>query len=129
MRKSLILGVALAFTATAVSAAPAGKANKGGDVRVFDGKWSIEVITERGDCDRAYRYGIRIENGEARYDGGTDFDVSGRVTGKGAVKGSISRGDNRADVIGTLSGEFGTGTWTTSGSTACGGRWVAERRA
>lgn len=125
MCKSLILGITLALAATAVSAAPAGK---GGNVRAFDGKWSIEVITERGDCDRAYRYGIRIENGEARYDGGSEFDVSGRVTGTGAVKGSISRGENRADVIGTLAGEYGTGTWSTSGSTVCGGNWVAERR-
>ena len=129
MRKSLALGLAFALTASAVSAAPAAKLSKAVDPRAFDGKWSIEVITERGDCDRAYRYGIRIENGEARYDGGSEFDVSGRVTGAGAVRGSISRGDARADVVGNLSGQFGTGTWTTSGSTVCGGRWVAERRA
>lgn len=94
----------------------------------FDGKWSILVMTEKGTCDSAYRYAIRIENGEARYEGGTDFTVTGNVTQRGAVKGSIARGSDRADVVGKLDGEFGQGTWSTSGATPCGGSWSAERR-
>ena len=125
MSKSLVLGLVAALAANAASAAPAAKVDRS---RAYDGKWSIEVITERGGCDRAYRYGIRIENGEARYDGGADFTVSGQVTGKGAVKGSISRGEDRADVVGALSDGFGNGTWTTSGASPCGGVWNAERR-
>lgn len=128
MSKTLILGLGLAlFAATAASAAPGKKAVKA-DPRAFDGKWSIEVLTERGDCDRAYRYGIRIENGQVRYDGGGEFNVEGRVSGAGAVKGSISRGESRADVVGALSGDFGKGTWATKGSSACGGSWNAEKR-
>ncbi|WP_232629932.1 hypothetical protein [Methylobacterium sp. Leaf118] len=94
----------------------------------YDGRWSIEVITEQGSCDRAYRYGIRIEGGETRYEGGTDFTVSGHVARNGAVKGSIARGEARADVIGTLSGDTGAGTWTTNGPSPCRGNWNAERR-
>lgn len=26
----------------------------------FDGTWSVEIITETGSCDRAYRYPVRI---------------------------------------------------------------------
>lgn len=125
MRRIALLSVILAISATAVAAAPSAKRDKS---RTFDGRWSIEVITERGECDRAYRYSIRIENGEARYDGGGDFTIAGRVTGTGAVRGSISRGDDRASVVGTLVGQPGSGTWTTSGATVCGGRWNAERR-
>ncbi|MFD0935904.1 hypothetical protein ACFQ12_12030 [Methylobacterium trifolii] len=125
MTRPLDLGLLAALSATAVSAGPAAKAEK---AHAFDGKWSIEVITERGSCDRAYRYGIRIENGQARYDGGTDFTVSGQVTGNGRVKGSIARGADRADVVGALDGQFGNGTWQTAGATACGGVWNAERR-
>ncbi len=29
----------------------------------FNGTWSVEVVTERGACDRAYRYSIIVENG------------------------------------------------------------------
>ncbi|MFE1600622.1 hypothetical protein [Methylobacterium sp. ID0610] len=94
----------------------------------FDGTWSVEVITESGTCDRAYRYGIIIQNGQARYAGGSDFTVTGRVQPNGAVRGSISRGDASAQVVGRLADGWGNGTWTTSGSSRCGGRWNAERR-
>jgi hypothetical protein len=94
----------------------------------YDGQWSVEVITERGDCDRAYRYGIIIENGQARYAGGRDFTINGRVQDNGSVRGAIVRGSDRADVTGRLTASGGNGTWTASGGRNCGGRWNAERR-
>ena len=97
-------------------------------VRKFDGTWSVEVVTEQGDCDRAYRYAIRIENGRVRYGGPEAFDVTGQVRPSGVVTGSISRGSNRANVTGRLQGGFGTGTWRRSGARNCSGRWNAERR-
>ena len=97
-------------------------------VRKFDGAWSIEVVTERGNCDRAYRYAIVIENGRARYGGPEAFNVTGQVRSNGAVSGSIARGNDRANVTGRLQGAFGTGTWATSGSRTCSGRWNAEKR-
>ncbi|WP_336490850.1 hypothetical protein [Methylobacterium nigriterrae] len=69
-----------------------------------------------------------IENGQARYAGGNDFTVSGGVQLSGAVRAVISRGSDSASVVGRLSGSYGNGTWTTAGSTPCGGRWNAERR-
>lgn len=94
----------------------------------FDGTWSVEVVTERGDCDRAYRYSIVIENGQARYGGAEAFAVSGRVQANGTVAGSIARGQDRANVTGRLGEGTGTGTWTTSGGRNCSGRWNAEKR-
>ncbi len=96
--------------------------------RKFDGTWNVEVVTEQGSCDRAYRYVIVIENGRARYGGPEAFDVTGRVRSSGAVSGSIAYGDSRANVNGRLQGAFGAGTWTTSGSRTCAGRWNAERQ-
>ncbi len=29
----------------------------------FDGAWSVLIVTTQGDCDRAYRYGVTIDNG------------------------------------------------------------------
>jgi hypothetical protein len=95
----------------------------------FDGNWSVEVITEKGDCDRAYRYPVIIQNGRARYGGPESFNVSGSVAGNGAIQGSISRGQDRATVSGRLSGNNGSGTWTASGgSRTCSGRWNADKR-
>jgi hypothetical protein len=122
------LAGALILTAAAGPALAAKRAG-GQSVQRYDGTWSIEVITESGSCDRAYRYGVVIQNGYARYAGGNDFTISGRVQPSGAVRGSISRGDASAQVVGRLAPDgWGNGTWTTSGSTRCGGRWNAERR-
>src|SRR5687768_13108691 len=29
----------------------------------FDGRWSVLLETQRGECDKAYRYPVAIENG------------------------------------------------------------------
>jgi hypothetical protein len=116
-------GVALA-AGSALAVLPAqAQTNK------FDGRWSIEVITEAGGCDKAYRYSILIEDGKARYGGREAFQVSGQVAANGAVSGSISHGQDRADVTGRLDGTMGVGTWKASGtSRTCTGRWNAEKR-
>jgi hypothetical protein len=72
---------------------------------------------------------VQIENGQARYAGTEGFDVQGNVRPNGQVTGSISYGQDRADVNGRLSGSRGTGTWTASSTSRnCGGRWEAEKR-
>lgn len=94
----------------------------------FDGTWSIEIITESGSCDRAYRYPVRIEHGVARLIG-TPFTIRGNVAGNGTVRGSISNGTATADVRGRLGRDgFGAGTWVSFGALACRGHWNAERR-
>ncbi len=94
----------------------------------FDGNWSVEVVTEQGACDRAYRYPVIVQNGQARYGGPESFNVNGRVQSNGSVSASISRGQDRANVSGRLSGANGRGTWTTSGGRVCSGYWNAEKR-
>jgi hypothetical protein len=94
----------------------------------FNGTWSVEVITEKGSCDRAYRYPVAIENGNVRYAGPESFNVSGSVNARGSIRGSISRGVAQANVLGTLSGSTGSGSWETTGAAACSGRWNAEKR-
>jgi hypothetical protein len=94
----------------------------------FDGTWSVEVVTEQGGCDRAYRYSVIIENGRARYGGQEAFNVTGQVRPNGAISGGIARGQDRADVTGRLVGSTGSGTWKTSGGRSCSGNWNAEKR-
>ncbi|WP_232630119.1 hypothetical protein [Methylobacterium sp. Leaf118] len=96
----------------------------------YDGRWSIEVVTRDGPCDRAYRYGVQIQRGEAIYGGG-EFNISGRVAPNGAVRGIISRGQDAAQVVGRLTaGGSGSGTWETVGGglISCSGSWNAVRR-
>lgn len=108
----------------AIFAAPQTQAQ----TRRFDGTWSVEVVTEQGGCDRAYRYSVIVQNGRARYGGTENFDVNGQVRPNGSVSASISRGQDRANVSGRLSGGTGRGTWTTSGGRTCSGYWNAEKR-
>lgn len=98
------------------------------ETNLFDGHWSVQVLTDRGACDRAYRYPVVVQNGQVRYGGPEAFTATGQVAPNGAVRGSLIRGDDRAYVTGRLGGPFGQGTWTISGSRACAGRWNAEKR-
>jgi hypothetical protein len=95
----------------------------------FDGLWSVLVITDKGDCDRGYRYALRVKDGRVHYDGEAGITVNGRVAANGRVTVSIGRGEQRASGTGRLSGNHGTGTWSgRSPTSACSGHWEAEKR-
>jgi hypothetical protein len=94
-----------------------------------DGNWSVLIITEKGECDRAYRYPLGVAGGQVRYTGEAGANVSGTVSSGGAVKVSIRMGDKGASGTGHLSGTSGSGTWQGAGGGAsCAGRWEAEKR-
>src|SRR5438128_1875509 len=44
----------------------------------FDGVWSVVIVTEKGTCDRAYRYPIRISNGAVLNEGSSPATISGK---------------------------------------------------
>lgn len=95
----------------------------------FDGRWSVSIVTEQGDCDRGYRYDVRIENGRLSYDGEGGFSFSGAVAADGAVRVAVSKGSQSANGAGRLSARSGSGTWRGRSSAGeCSGRWDAERR-
>jgi hypothetical protein len=94
-----------------------------------DGNWSVLVITEKGDCDRAYRYSVHVQNGQLKYIGDASVAMVGTVAANGAVKVSIRLGDKGANGVGRLSGSSGTGTWHgASANSNCAGTWEAEKR-
>ena len=116
---------AAAFAALVViSLAPA---DAGAIKATFDGQWSVLIVTEKGRCDRAYRYPVRIENGTVGYAGTASFNISGAVGANGAVTVTVSRGSQSATGTGRMSATDGGGTWT-AGSGECSGTWSAERR-
>ena len=123
MRFSSVVGAAALATAVLYGSGDAAAQ------RSFDGNWSVEVRTEKGDCDKAYRYPVTIQNGRLRYGGSEGFEATGTVSAGGAVQGTISRGSDGATVRGRLAGRSGEGTWTASAAgRTCSGRWYADQR-
>ena len=116
-----------AFAVLAATAAPAFPAPIAAGKQSLDGNWSVLIVTERGKCDRAYRYPVSIRNGSVGYAGEASFNVSGKVGANGAVTVTVSRGNQRASGSGQLSANSGSGRWT-AGSGECTGSWTAERR-
>ena len=118
---SALAAIAMLAAATVpTQSAPAGKPN-------FDGAWSVLIVTEKGTCDRAYRYPIKIANGTVDYAGTASFTVTGKVGASGAVTVTVARGNQSANGSGRLSPNGGTGSWV-AGSGECSGTWTAERR-
>ena len=113
---------ALAILAVAVPASKPAAAKSS-----FDGSWSVLIVTEKGTCDRAYRYPIKIANGTVDYAGSASFTVTGKVGNNGSVTVTVSRGSQSASGAGHLSTSDGSGRWSTA-SGECSGTWSAERR-
>src|SRR4051794_39086265 len=62
----------------------------------FDGTWSVLIVTQKGTCDRAYRYPVKIDNGSVGYPGGASFTGSGQGGDKGPVVVRGERGGPHA---------------------------------
>ena len=122
-KRSIILASALASAGMAAFAMTA-------DARTsYDGSWSVLIITDSGTCDRAYRYGLEISNGNVLYGGGGSVNVQGRVAPNGAVQVRVAAGEQEAAGSGRLLRDHGSGAWRGKGPTGtCGGTWEAERR-
>jgi hypothetical protein len=91
----------------------------------YDGLWSVSIITEKGACDRGYRYPIRISNGLLANAGDVAVNIAGKVMPTGAVTVMVSAAGNNANGTGRLSGNLGEGSWSGGD---CSGTWTAERR-
>jgi hypothetical protein len=120
--RAWLLTFALALAGVAVS-------NPAFARTVFDGAWSVLIVTHGGACDTAYRYEVRITDGTVISDASGPATVQGRVTPTGAVKVTVQAANQRADGSGYLSRNRGSGAWSGQGmSGACSGTWEAERR-
>src|SRR5256714_13809689 len=126
MNKTTVCALAT-FAILAASAAPAFPAPIAAGKQTLDGNWSVLIATEQGECDRAYRYPVRISNGSVGYAGEPSFNVSGNGGANGAVTVTVSRGSQSAKGTGQLSANGGSGC-RTSGSGECSGAWTAGRR-
>ena len=94
----------------------------------FDGSWSVLIMTSSGPCDRSYRFGLSIRNGDILYNGSAPVNLNGRVSGNGSLRVRVSAGAQSADGAGRLSRDQGGGQWRGTGSSgSCAGSWTAQR--
>jgi len=92
---------------------------------VYDGAWSLSIVTTRGECS-TYNFPVQISNGNVSFPGLNK--ARGRVTSKGGVRVSISAGGKYAAGSGRLTVGSGSGRWTgRSGEDRCSGTWSALR--
>jgi hypothetical protein len=119
MRNLAAGGLAIAFATMLGTTTPATSAPS------YDGLWSVVIVTEKGACDRAYRYPIRIHNGAVVNEGSSPATITGKVASNGSVTVNVSAGSKHATGSGRLSGAIGVGSWTGG---ECSGTWEAERR-
>jgi hypothetical protein len=109
----------------AASATLTASATSNAAVPRYDGMWSVSIVTEKGDCDRGYRYPIRISHGVLANGGSDPFTITGNVTPSGAIVVTVSAGNKSAIGSGRLAGNNGGGHWQGG---SCSGTWSAERR-
>jgi hypothetical protein len=94
----------------------------------FDGLWTVSIMTQNGDCNRGYRYPLRIVDGYVtKADDDSTYAVAGAVARSGAIGVTVSGGGQSAVGVGRLTGSGGRGVWHTSNG-ECGGNWTAQRR-
>lgn len=119
----LSLGLAFAAILVAAMASPVRAQS------IYDGLWSVLIITEQGTCDRGYRYAVRIRRGNVGHadPSSSSFNIRGWVNKGGGIRVSVTRGDKRADGTGRMSRNGGAGKWRSSRG-ECSGVWSAERR-
>ena len=75
----------LAAVALVAAYAPAPAAAAAAAGANFDGNWSVLIMTSSGPCDRAYRFGLSIRNGDILYNGSAPVNLNGRVSGNGSL--------------------------------------------
>jgi hypothetical protein len=132
MRRILGAGLAVAAAAliAAISIVPSDAAprRRAALTSAFDGVWSVSIVTLSGDCDRGYRYPLRILGGHVgKADEDPAYAVAGAVGRGGAIGVTVSGGGQTATGYGRLTRNVGRGVWRTSNG-RCSGRWTAERR-
>ena len=120
----LVVAAALASPADARTRA---RATPG--VGGYDGNWSVLIVTDKGQCDQAYRYGVTIRGGQVIYNGSLSVNFEGQVSPAGYVSVRLWAGSSSASGVGRLSRDYGSGSWRGAGSnSSCSGTWTAERR-
>jgi len=115
---------ALAVCLAALLASPVSAAFAGAS---YDGQWSVQLVTEKGGCDRSLSWDVGVAANRIA-DSGMLVQTSGAVDPQGRVRLLVINGSDRVSASGKLIGASGTGAWT-SPTRSCSGHWRAVKRA
>ena len=119
MMSRIVCASALAL---AVTASTAGLASA---TSAYDGRWSLSIVTQRGQCT-SYNFPVEINHGSVSFPG--LVRAHGRVTGNGHVRVTVAVQDKYASGSGRLTLGSGSGRWSgRAGSDRCSGTWTAQR--
>ena len=125
---SLAIAVAALMAAASIMPSDAAPRRRATLTNAYDGIWSVSVVTVYGDCDRGYRYPLRIVGGHVlKADDDPVYAVAGAVGRGGVIGVTVAGGGQSAIGYGRLSRNAGRGVWRTSNG-RCSGQWTAERR-
>lgn len=94
---------------------------------LHDGKWSVEIVTEKGWCD-VYRWDIGVAGGRVIAVGAPGAVANGGIDPKGRVSVQLARGSDIMSVTGSVAANAGSGAWSLP-NRSCTGRWRAEKLA
>jgi hypothetical protein len=95
---------------------------------IFDGKWSVFIVTKKGSCDREIRWGVGVVDNRIVDVGDAGAAVSGTVAPSGRIAAHFAIGPQMLMATGQLIGAKGSGLWTAP-ALACSGSWRAEKQA
>ena len=94
----------------------------------FDGAWSVLIVTEKGTCDRAYRYPGQDRQRHRRLRGRCVlYRLRPRPADRRRDRHGRARHPERQRLGPACRPTGGTGSWV-AGSGECSGTWTAERR-
>src|SRR3977135_1662968 len=109
-------GLALSAATLMATAIPAIAAT------TYDGLWSVVIVTEKGTCDRVFRYPIRISNASLVNAGDSAVTIKGSVRDNGSLTVTVSDGGKSVVGSGRLSRAAGAGAWGGGGEVVRRGR-------
>ena len=111
---ALALGLATLPAQTSFAATP------------FDGKWSVQLTAEAGNCPAGYAVPIRVSNGRVSYSGPFNARANGKIANNGALQVSFAHSRDVVNARGSVKGRMGSGSWK-SPTKNCRGTWVARK--
>ena len=85
---------------------------------IYDGDWSVLILTRGGACEPSVWYGVQIADGMV-INGGSIATVQGRVTRSGTVSVIVRSGNQWANSSGRLGRNRGGGAWRGDASGVC----------
>ncbi|MGH6823987.1 MAG: hypothetical protein ACREC4_10985 [Methylocella sp.] len=116
------------LAATLIGVASAAHAQGGFATRQnHDGIYAVDIVTQRGSCDRDYHWLIAVSGGRVSSAGDALMEASGKISRHGIVALAFEGFGQIATASGKLARRTGSGTWS-SATMQCAGSWRATRR-